>query len=61
MLRRYIDLARREDGVSFVGRLGTYRYLDMDATVAEALEAATRFLELIKTGQPVPAFFVEPL
>ena len=61
MLRRYIDLARREDGVSFVGRLGTYRYLDMDATVAEALEAAARFLKLTETGQPVPAFFVEPL
>jgi len=61
MLRRYVDLARREDGVSFVGRLGTYRYLDMDVTVAEALEAAARFLELIKTGQPVPVFFVEPL
>jgi UDP-galactopyranose mutase len=61
MLRRYIDLARREDGVSFVGRLGTYRYLDMDVTVSEALEAADSFLELIEAGQPVPAFFVEPL
>ena len=27
-------------GVTFVGRLGTYRYLDMDVTIKEALEAA---------------------
>ncbi len=61
MLREYIDLARRERGVSFVGRLGTYRYLDMDVTIAEALDAAERFLELVAAGDPVPAFFVEPL
>jgi UDP-galactopyranose mutase len=60
-LRRYVDLAREEKGVSFVGRLGTYRYLDMDVTIAEALEAADRFLALVESGQSVPAFFVEPL
>lgn len=30
--------------VTFVGRLGTYRYLDMDKTIAEALEVAQDFL-----------------
>src|SRR3954451_16400781 len=39
-LLQYIDLARRSCGVTFVGRLGTYRYLDMDQTIKEALAAA---------------------
>ena len=30
--------------VTFVGRLGSYRYLDMDVTVAEALAVADKFL-----------------
>lgn len=61
LLKRYVDIAKMEANVSFVGRLGTYRYLDMDVTVAEALEAAKRFLTLKGTDQPVPAFFVEPI
>ncbi len=61
LLRRYVELARSERGVSFVGRLGTYRYLDMDVTIAEALNAAEAALTSIKSGQPIPAFFVEPI
>jgi UDP-galactopyranose mutase len=61
MLKRYVELANGEQNVSFVGRLGTYRYLDMDVTVAEALEAADQFLALQKTDQPIPAFFVAPV
>jgi UDP-galactopyranose mutase len=37
---RYLAAARAIPGVSFVGRLATYRYLDMDVCVAEALTAA---------------------
>jgi UDP-galactopyranose mutase len=29
-------------GVTFVGRLGTYRYLDMDVTIREALDTGRR-------------------
>lgn len=58
MLKDYIALAERETKVSFVGRLGTYRYLDMDVTVAEALKAARTFLGCAESGQPVPAFFL---
>jgi len=61
LLRRYVELARSERGVSFVGRLGTYRYLDMDVTIAEALNAAEAALTSIKSGRPIPAFFVEPI
>lgn len=61
LLKEYIELARKEENVSFVGRLGTYRYLDMDVTIAEALNAADQFLECRRHDQSVPAFFVEPL
>jgi UDP-galactopyranose mutase len=60
MLRPYIELARATPGVSFVGRLGTYRYLDMDVTISEALSAANAFLSAIAGGDRPPAFFVEP-
>ena len=33
-----------------VGRLGTYRYLDMDVTIGEALHAADRILETLASG-----------
>jgi UDP-galactopyranose mutase len=35
---KYEALAKRETDVLFAGRLGTYRYLDMDAVVRQALE-----------------------
>ena len=48
-------------GVSFIGRLGTYRYLDMDVTIHEAMAAASSFLKLNKLGEKAPAFFNSPL
>ncbi|MCU0899536.1 MAG: UDP-galactopyranose mutase [Cypionkella sp.] len=44
LLTEYEALARAEQGVTFVGRLGTYRYLDMDVTIREALDVARAFL-----------------
>ncbi|MBB4006246.1 UDP-galactopyranose mutase [Allorhizobium taibaishanense] len=43
-LTRYQALASAETKVTFVGRLGTFRYLDMDVTIAEALDCAKKFL-----------------
>lgn len=43
LLERYEALAAAEKGVTFVGRLGTYRYLDMDVTIREALDTAAAF------------------
>jgi UDP-galactopyranose mutase len=40
----YRERAGEEPGVTFLGRLGTCRYLDMDVTIAEALDVADRFL-----------------
>ncbi|MFV0359689.1 UDP-galactopyranose mutase, partial [Tropicimonas sp.] len=39
LLEAYQERARAERGVTFIGRLGTYRYLDMDITIREALDA----------------------
>ena len=44
---------RSTHGVTFVGRLGTYRYLDMDVTIREALDTARAFLA---AGGQGPAF-----
>ncbi|PYG26297.1 UDP-galactopyranose mutase [Pelagimonas varians] len=43
LLSEYEALAAAETGVTFLGRLGTYRYLDMDVTIREALDAAAGF------------------
>jgi UDP-galactopyranose mutase len=42
LLEQYEALAAAETQVTFVGRLGTYRYLDMDVTIREALEVIKR-------------------
>lgn len=55
ILADYTDLAHRTEGVSFVGRLGTYRYLDMDVTIREALDTARQFLGHRSAGTRAPA------
>lgn len=41
---KYLALADEDDKVSFGGRLGRYRYYDMDDVIAEALEDAERLI-----------------
>lgn len=60
MLEDYLERAQAAEGVSFLGRLGTYRYLDMDVTISEALQACDRIEELLERGEKLPAFFVDP-
>ena len=61
MLKTYVDQAMAARGVTFVGRLGSYRYLDMDVTIGEALAAADAMLERIAKGADIPVFFAPPL
>lgn len=61
LLADYVARAEATSGVSFVGRLGTYRYLDMDVTIREALDAARGFLQAQSAGQAIPAFWTAPL
>ena len=44
LLTSYEERAANETGVTFVGRLGTYQYLDMDVTIGRALAVAKTFL-----------------
>ena len=61
LLADYVKLAHETRNVTFVGRLGTYRYLDMDVTIREALDGARGFLAAVEQGERVPAFFAAPL
>ena len=60
-LLNYVQRARDAKGVTFIGRLGTYRYLDMDVTIHEALLASKTILECIANKQPLPSFSVDPM
>ena len=60
-LVNYVQQARAQKGVTFLGRLGTYRYLDMDVTIHEALAAATAMLKALDDGTDIPPFFTDPL
>ncbi len=60
-LERYVNIARQEANVTFVGRLGTYRYLDMDVTINEALITADKFLASARDNTAMPAFVIDPL
>lgn len=42
LYRQYEELAREEKNVLFGGRLGSYRYYDMDKVIAEALALAEK-------------------
>ena len=60
-LVKYVEQARAQQGVTFLGRLGTYRYLDMDVTIHEALNAASGILEAVNANSSIPSFFTDPL
>jgi UDP-galactopyranose mutase len=61
LLERYVTKAKAEPNVTFVGRLGTYRYLDMHITIGEALASADRFALAQEKDEPMPAFCIDPL
>lgn len=44
IFERYLPLVEQEQGVSFIGRLGCYRYLDMQQCVLMSLDYAERWL-----------------
>ena len=61
LLSQYVEMAAETENVTFVGRLGTYRYLDMDVTIREALDTAGGFLARRERGEAMPAFVHAPL
>jgi UDP-galactopyranose mutase len=54
ILSMYVELAQQEAKVSFLGRLGTYRYLDMHQVIAESLEFAPLLAAAMRSGKPRP-------
>lgn len=61
LLAEYVAQADALTGVTFVGRLGTYRYLDMDVTIREALDTARDFCAAEARGAALGAFVKRPL
>jgi UDP-galactopyranose mutase len=60
-LSDYVAAAQQASCVTFLGRLGTYRYLDMDVTIKEALEVAKIYLSCRSENRSMPPFVVNPL
>lgn len=60
MLESYTRRAVAEPRTSFLGRLATYRYLDMDAVIAEALAFGEACTTAIRKGEKPPSFPVAP-
>ena len=56
LLDTYQQAARGLENITFIGRLATYRYLDMDVTIREALDAARTYLAAKTNGSPMPVF-----
>jgi len=57
LLLGYRDLAAKEKGVSFLGRLATYRYMDMEKVIGEALAFGETFAGAFQAGtQSLPVF-----
>ena len=61
LLQKYVTCAQKEEKVTFVGRLGTYRYLDMDVTIREALEASDAVKDALVNSRKLQSFYVNPI
>lgn len=56
MLDAYRQEAQQSTGISFLGRLATYRYMDMHHVIGEALDFSQIFLQSITAGTKPPVF-----
>jgi UDP-galactopyranose mutase len=50
----YLELAKRLPRVSFMGRLGTYRYLNMDQVILDTLEFSDCVASACEDGSSIP-------
>lgn len=56
LLRQYREEAEKLSGVSFIGRLATYRYMDMHHVIGEALSFSKEFISSIQENKKPPVF-----
>ena len=61
LLQKYVDLADQERGVTFLGRLATYRYLDMHMVIGEALDLCQSITADAAAPETWPRFSVRPV
>lgn len=52
LYRQYQALARAEPRIRFIGRCGTYRYLDMDQVINQSLQGARAWLARSESAGP---------
>lgn len=60
-LSKYVEIANLQENITFVGRLGTYRYLDMHIAIAEALHVADLYVDTCRKNIKMPSFINNPL
>jgi UDP-galactopyranose mutase len=56
LLLKYRADAEQLNNVSFLGRLATYRYMDMHNVIGEALDFSKQFIEAIEAKTSAPIF-----
>ena len=59
VLKKYIQVAEKDSKIAFIGRLGTYRYLDMHVVIEESLKLAKFCLD--NPIESWPRFSVKPI
>lgn len=60
LMADYARLAKETKGVTFIGRLGTYRYLDMHVVIGESLDLARQILSGSGDASEWPVFSQPP-
>lgn len=55
-LSRYRKEAEALTNTGFLGRLATYRYMDMHHVIGEALDFSKKVISAIEAGKPIPVF-----
>lgn len=58
LLQQYVAKAQQESAVTFIGRLGTYRYMDMDVTIKESLQMGRMINDALCKGAALQPFYV---
>ncbi len=56
LLAAYTDKALMEKKISFIGRLGTYRYLDMHQVIGESIDFAQQVYQCLQNKKAIPVF-----
>ncbi|HEX8372075.1 MAG TPA: UDP-galactopyranose mutase [Chthoniobacterales bacterium] len=56
LLSQYRDDAIALENVSFLGRLATYRYMDMEKVIGEALDFSAAFVQALSVKTKLPQF-----